>query len=190
MKKTTLRFFSLFFALVMMFCLFLPVYAAETDDPDYLGGTENETGIILPETRAPAFPQEFEGGGVTYEQMFYITATAVTDLLTSKSATNKRFCPMYLSDATDYIICRGDLHHSASNDQSMTMRFGLCVYVKSTDSYEKVAYKDVREEGLYDIKVAVKDLPRQEWIYCFVKNLRPVNGTDYVYGTVAVYSSV
>ncbi|HIT33541.1 MAG TPA: hypothetical protein IAC31_02785 [Candidatus Faecousia intestinigallinarum] len=193
MKKTTLRFFSLFFALVMMFCLFLPVYAAETDDPDYLGSTENETGIILPETRAPTFPEDLSEGGYSYKLLFAIKATHVTNLLSSRSATdaNKSFYPMYLPDGTEYIICKADLHHSASNDQSMTMRFGLCVLDMSTGDYIKVpgAYKDVRKNGSHDLQVKVSTLPRAEKIYSFIRNISPVNGTDYVFGSVAVYRS-
>lgn len=202
MKNCIHSLFILILACILLVNI-LPQTSAETlqtDSDVILGDDSNITGYIVPDEDEDSQDQRvasdqiiFDGpGGGRYTKIFSITASQVSDLLTSAQGS-KSFTLSSLPSTASYILCRGTLYHSITDivHNEDIMRGGICYYGYSSlyqkNMYISVIYKSAEHGVLVEQSYKISDyLESGKTYYTFVKNRY---GAGYVYGTWEIYSS-
>lgn len=195
-------------AIIMVCVLLVPGFAlagakeGNQNEGGYLGTDDNVSGQILPEEkesdcqgRAVTFPVQI-GDGVSYYEIFTITANEVYDMLPS-SKGGKSFRINDLPSGAAYILCYGILNHSLAGQVGMVgpiVTAGVCDYHYSSQYgdyiYDSIYIVEVDEFELGTVVTKKKPisgyLVNNTTYYSYVKNEYPAG---YVSGTFKIYYS-
>ena len=204
MRNTFTRCLSVLLVLVLLSPLVISANAIEEPSDGYLGTSEDITGYIIPEendnspsSRVVILPIQPDLGGNQYTEIFSITATHVTQLLTSNHG-GKSFEIDSLPNTAQYLLISGRLNHSLEeNGQHLAdyISIGVCYYTYSYfyddyiyDSVYSIYYDHGYAGGtLLEEKFKIDDYLEDDiTYYTFVKNSYPAG---YVHGTVSLYYS-
>ena len=197
MKRTLKTVCTLFLALALVSSFSLTAFAAEEDltiielDPndvvyveEVIGTPEGQTGVLLED--APKNTRAAD------KELFSMTATRVTELLTTYNSTGKYF----LGNDVNYkqaIKIEGKVSMSMGEGEQYNVKVGVCYYDASTNTFVSVGYSYF-DSGVEDVTYIeqyrngvisqYKTFLNYERYYGHITN-RYTGG--YAYGTLTFY---
>lgn len=184
---------ALLLTFVLVVHCIIPVNATAIVSDDYLGTNDDLSGEVIPDSAQDqsrstfSFPKEFESGGISHYLLFSITASNVTNLLTSNQG-GKSFDRASLPSTAIYMTLNGTLYHPLNGAADMeTIRYGICHFDNNSGEYVADYANTIKtgESSYGRFKVSSK-LAYNITYYSFIKN---VPQASYIHGSLALYYS-